>query len=125
MEELAATALVEGLPATAPVGFALVEAGGEELLVSATLAGVAGVRGIALGVLATGEPHGPEALEAGERRLLATGRPVEFGGRRMAAVLAVDVTERTRTEAALRESERQLEAAQRMAGMGWWVLWPE
>ncbi len=125
MEELAATALVEGLPPTAPVGFALVEAGGEELLVSPMLAGVPGVRGIALGVLATGEPHGPEALEAGERRLLATGRPVEFGGRRMAAVLAVDVTERTQTEAALRESERQLEAAQRMARMGWWVLWPE
>jgi hypothetical protein len=95
MEEFAATALVEGLPATAPVGFALVEAGGEELFVSPALAGVPGVRGIALGVLATGEPHGPEALEAGERRLLATGRPVEYGGRRMAAVLAVDITDRT------------------------------
>lgn len=125
MDELAATALVEDLPATAPVGFALVEAGGDELLVSPTLAGVPGVRGIALGVLATGEPHGPEPLEAGERRLLVTGRPVEYGGRRLAAVLAVDITERGRTEAALRESERRLEAAQRMAGMGWWVLWPD
>jgi signal transduction histidine kinase len=123
-EELAATALVEGLPAGAPVAFALVEAGGEELLVSPALAGVDGVRKVALVVLATGEPHGPEALDAGGRRLLATGRPVEYGGRRMAAVLAIDVTDRARTESALRESERRLEAAQRMARMGWWVLWP-
>jgi signal transduction histidine kinase len=40
-------------------------------------------------------------------------------------VLAVDVTERARTDAALRESERALAGAQRMARMGWWVLWPK
>jgi signal transduction histidine kinase len=124
-EELAATALVEGLAADAPVGFALVEAGGEELLVSRSLAGVDGVRELALGVLATGAPQGPQEIEAGERRVVLTGRPVEYGGRRMAAVLAVDVTEWARTEAALRESERRLSAAQRMAAMGWWVLWPQ
>jgi signal transduction histidine kinase len=124
-EEFAATTLVEGLPTGAPVGFALVEAGGEELLVSPALVGVEGVRKLALGVLATDAAHGPEAVEAGERRLLVTGRPVEYSGRRMAAVLAIDVTDRTLTEAALRESERRLSAAQRMARMGWWVLWPQ
>jgi signal transduction histidine kinase len=125
-EELAATALVEGLEAGAPVGFALVEAGGEELLASPSLADVEGIRGLALDVLATGRAHAGAELGAPDgRRLVATGRPLELDGRRMAAVLAVDVTEWTRVEADLRESERELSAAQRMARMGWWVLWPQ
>jgi signal transduction histidine kinase len=125
-EEQAATALVERLDAGAPVGFALVEAGGEELLLSPSLAGTEGVRNLALSVLATGAEHGPQEIGApGGRRMVATGRPLEHEGRRLAAVLAVDVTERRRTEAALRESERWLSAAQRMARMGWWVLWPQ
>jgi len=124
-EELAAAALVEGLETGAPLGFALVEAGGEELLVSPALAGMDGVRKLALGVLATGTAQGPQELETAAGRLMvATGRPLEHRGRRMAAVLAVDVTDWARTESALRESERRLSAAQRMAGMGWWVLWP-
>jgi len=125
-EELAATALVECLEAGAPVGFALVEAGGEELLVSPSLAAVQGVRGLALDVLATGRAtHGTELAAGDGRRLVAACRPLELDGRRMAAVLAVDVTDWARTEAALRESERRLSAAQRMARMGWWVLWPQ
>jgi signal transduction histidine kinase len=124
-QDRAAAALVESLEAGTPVGFALVQAGGDELLRSPSLVGVDGVRELALGVLATGAAHGPAPLDApGGRRLVATGRSLEHAGRRMAAVLAVDVTDWTRTEAALRESERRLSAAQRMARMGWWVLWP-
>ena len=124
--ERAVTALVQRLEAGAPVGFALVEAGGEELLLSPGLAGVDGVRRLALSVLATGAEHGPQEIGAPDGRLMvATGRPLELDGRRMAAVLAVDITEWTRTETALRESERRLSAAQRMARMGWWVLWPQ
>ena len=123
--ELAATALVEGLEAGAPVGFALVEAGGEELLMSPSLAAVQGVRGLALDVLATGREHDGAPLDAADgRRLVATCRPLVLGGRRLAAVVAVDVTEWTRTERELRDSERELAAVQRMARMGWWVLWP-
>jgi signal transduction histidine kinase len=83
------------------------------------------VRGIALDVLATGRANDGAALEAPDgRRLVATCRPLVHEGRRMAALLAVDVTDWARTEAALRRSERELAAAQRMARMGWWVLWP-
>ncbi|HWM12013.1 MAG TPA: ATP-binding protein [Solirubrobacteraceae bacterium] len=76
-------------------------------------------------MLATGRASDGSALDAPDgRRLVATCRPLTHEGRRMAAVLAVDVTDWTRTEAALRGSERELAAAQRMARMGWWVLWP-
>jgi signal transduction histidine kinase len=61
----------------------------------------------------------------GGRRFVATAQPLEHAGRRLAAVLAVDVTEHARTDAALRESERALADAQRMARMGWWVVWPD
>src|SRR5918996_805994 len=64
-EEFAATALVEGLTAGMPVGFALVAADGAAVLSSAALAGVAGL------------------------------------------------------------SERALADAQRMARMGWWIVWPQ
>jgi signal transduction histidine kinase len=125
-EEFAAAALVEGLAAGAPVGFALVAGDGEPVLTSAALAGVAGVAELADEVLAGGRPisdrelHGP-----GGRRFVASARPLEHGSRRLAAVLAVDVTEHARTDAALRESERALADAQRMARMGWWIVWPQ
>jgi signal transduction histidine kinase len=35
------------------------------------------------------------------------------------------VTEHARTDAALRESESALADAQRMARMGWWIVWPQ
>jgi len=125
-EELAATALVEGLGPRAPVGFALVAADGEPLLASAALAGVAGIAEVADEVLTTGRVVTARALHGlGDRRFAAWARPLEHGGRRLAAVLAVDVTEQARTDAALRESQRRLAAAQRMARMGWWVLWPQ
>jgi signal transduction histidine kinase len=125
-EEFAATALVEGLAPGAPVGFALVAADGEPALCSAALEGVAGIGELAGDVLAAGRPvsdrelHGP-----GGRRFVASARPLEHDGRSLAAVLAVDVTEHARTDAALRESESALADAQRMARMGWWVVWPQ
>jgi signal transduction histidine kinase len=125
-EEFAATALVEGLAAGAPVGFALVAADGEPVFSSAALAGVAGVAELAGEVLAGDGPVSGRELHApGGRRFVASARPLEHGERRLAAVLAVDVTEHARTDAALRESERALADAQRMARMGWWVVWPQ
>jgi signal transduction histidine kinase len=125
-EEFAAGALIDGLTAGAPAGFALVAADGEAVLSSAPLAGVAGIAELAADVLASGRAVTGRALEGpAGRRFVATARPLEDGGRRLAAVLAVDVTEHARTDAALRESERALADAQRMARMGWWVLWPE
>jgi signal transduction histidine kinase len=124
-EELAASALLEGLTAAAPVGFALVAAGGERLLATRSLAGVAGVEELAAEVLASGRAAAERELHDGDgRRFVASARPLEHAGRRMAAVMAVDVTDQARTDAALRESERALSAAQRMACMGWWVVWP-
>jgi signal transduction histidine kinase len=126
MEEFAATALVEGLAAGAPVGFALAAAGGEPLLCSASLSEVAGSGELAGDVLAGGGPvTGRELYGPGGRRFVATARPLEHDGHRLAAVLAVDVTEHARTDAALRESERALADAQVMARMGWWVVWPQ
>ncbi len=125
-EEFAATALVDGLAAGAPVGFALVAADGEPMLRSAALGGVAGIAELAGEVLASGRPvTGRELHGPGGRRFAASARPLDHDGRRLAAVLAVDVTEHARTDAALRESERALAGAQRMARMGWWVVWPQ
>ena len=125
-EEFAATALVEGLTAGAPVGFALVAADGEPVLASAALEGVVGVTELAGEVLAGGRPAGGRELHGpGGRRFVASARSLDHDGRLLAAVLAVDVTEHVRTDAALRESERALADAQRMARMGWWVVWPQ
>jgi GAF domain-containing protein len=123
-QELVATALVEGLPAAAPAGFALFEEDGTPALVSPSLEGVDGVAALAAEALDVG-PVGGRPLAAGPRRLLAYARPLQVDGRRAAAIVAVDVTERARTEAALRESERALTDALRMARMGWWVVWPQ
>jgi signal transduction histidine kinase len=126
MEEFAATALVEGLAAGAPVGFALAAADGDPLLCSAALSGVAGIGELAGEALAGDRPvAGRELHGPGGRRFVASARPLDHDGRRLAAVLAVDVTEHARTDAALRESERALADAQRMARMGWWVVWPQ
>ena len=121
-EEFAAAALVEGLTAGAPVGFALVAPEGERVLASASLAGVAGLDELAAEVLASGAPATERELHgAGGRRFVASARPLDG----LAAVVAVDITEHARTDRALRESERALTDALRMARMGWWVLWPQ
>jgi signal transduction histidine kinase len=125
-EEFAASALIEGLTAAAPVGFALVAADGEPVLSSAPLAGVAGIAELAGEALASGRAVTDRDLQGpGGRRFVASAQPLEHDGRRLASVLAVDVTEHARTDAALRESERALADAQRMARMGWWIVWPE
>ena len=96
------------------------------MLASASLAGVAGVAELASEVLAGGRPAvGRELQGGGGRRFVASARALEHDERRLAAVVAVDVTEHALTDAALRESERTLADAQRMARMGWWVLWPQ
>jgi signal transduction histidine kinase len=124
-EEFAASALLEGLAAGAPVGFALVAAGGEHVLRTASLAGIEGIEELADEVLASGRAASERELQsAGGRRYAASARPFEQDGRRLAAVMAVDITEQARTQLALHESERALTDAQRMARMGWWVLWP-
>jgi signal transduction histidine kinase len=121
-EEFAAAALIEGLTTGAAVGFALVAPSGELVLASASLAGVAGVDELAAEVHASGAPAAERELHgAGGRRFVASARPLDG----LAAVVAVDVTEHARTDRALRESERALTDALRMARMGWWVLWPQ
>src|SRR5262245_48852226 len=101
MEDFAATALVEGLAAGAPVGFALAAADGEPLLCSAALNGVAGITELAAEVLDAGrQMTGRELHGSNGRRFAAWARPLEHDGRRLAAVLAVDVTEHARTDAA-------------------------
>jgi signal transduction histidine kinase len=125
-EEFAASALLEGLTAGAPVGFALVAAGGEQVLATASLAGMEGIDVLADEVLAGGRATAERELRsAGGRVYSASARPFEHEGRRLAAVMAVDITEHARTKATLHESERALTDAQRMARMGWWVLWPK
>jgi signal transduction histidine kinase len=125
-EEFAAGALVEGLQAGAPVGFALVAAEGGPVLATASLTGLAGIDELASEVLASGRAAAERELHSADGRcFVASARPLEHDGRRLAAVMAVDITEHARTDAALRESERALSDAQRMARMGWWVLWPE
>jgi signal transduction histidine kinase len=123
-KELAAGALLEDLAAGAPVGFALVAADGERVFATASLAGLEGLDELAAEVLASGRPAAERELGSGGRRFVTSARPLEHDGCRLAAVMAVDVTEHARTDAALRESERVLSDAQRMARMGWWVLWP-
>src|SRR5687768_17090653 len=125
-EELAVAALLQGLTASAPVAFAIVAEGGEPVLATASSAGLAGLEELAREVLATGRPAPERELQSiSGRSFVASARPLEHGGRTLAAVMAVDVTEHARTDAALRESERALSDAQRMARMGWWVLWPQ
>src|SRR4051812_8002494 len=83
-------------------------------------------------VIRTGRPatglelEGPAVGDAADlRRWVAAYHPMELDGRRMAAVVVVDVTERRRAEEALRESERLLSGAQRMAGLGAWTFLAE
>ncbi len=124
LEELAATALVECLVAGAPAGFALMADDGERVLHSPALAGL-DLAPLADEVLAGDRAVSGRELHAGGRRFVASASPLEHAGRRLAAVLAVDVTDQARTDRELRESERALADAQRMARMGWWVAWPQ
>jgi signal transduction histidine kinase/PAS domain-containing protein len=148
-QAFAAAALVQGLQADAPIGFAVHD---EELrfeLLSHSLAAIYGrppqehlgrritqilpggpageIEGLLAvvrdtGVARTGvEVDATTAAEPGELRTwVATLYPLDIEGRRLVGVVLVDVTERRRAQEALQESERVLSGAQRMAGLGWW-----
>ena len=149
-QAFAAAALIEGLPADAPIGFAVHD---EELrfeLVSPSLAAINGrpaaehlgrrvgdilpaelaqpVEALLAGVRDTGAPRtgvqmrgSTEASLGDHREWVADFLPVDLDDRRLVGVVVVDVTERHRAEEALRETERLLSGAQRMAGLGWWT----
>ena len=74
-------------------------------------------------VAATREPllRLEPAIEAGrERGWLISVYPLDYGGRELIAVVALDVTESRRAQQRLHESRERLEGAQRMAGVGSW-----
>jgi len=148
-QAFAAAALVQGLEADAPIGFAVHD---EELrfeLLSHSLAAIYGrppeehlgrritqilpggpageIEGLLVDVRDTGVARTGVELDATTaaapaelRTWVATLYPLDIDGRRLVGVIVVDVTERRRAQEALRESERVLSGAQRMAGLGWW-----
>ena len=148
-QALAASALVEGLPADAPIGFAVHDEELRFVVVSPSLAAIngrppadhlgrrvtdilppelataveallAGVRDS--GIARTGIDMDGATHAARGRRAWVTGfYPVTLGDRRLVGAVVVDVTDRRRAEEALRESEAELSGAQRMAGIGWWT----
>jgi PAS domain S-box-containing protein len=147
----ASAALVQGLQADAPVGFAVIDGERRYALVSESLAAICGappeahigrtVAEVAPSwivpfvertvdvVIARGEPvpgvavDGPSAADPTDiRRWIGAAYPIELGDRRLVAIILVDVTERRRAEGQLRESERLLSGAQRMAGLGTWTF---
>ncbi|HYI70471.1 MAG TPA: PAS domain S-box protein [Skermanella sp.] len=75
-----------------------------------------------------GETQAPMILklrhsDGRSRRVLITaGAFSDASGRLFLVVAANDVTERERQEERLRENERRLRQAQRIAGIGWWTI---
>ena len=149
-QALAASALVQGLQADAPIGFAVHDEELRFLLVSNSLAATNGMpaadhlgRRLAevlpaelaaavdgmlgevrdTGVARTGiEIDGATHARPDEIRSWVAGYyPVALGGRRLVGAVLVDVTDRRRAQEALSESEAELSGAQRMAGVGWWT----
>ena len=149
-QALAAAALVEGLRADAPIGFAVHDEQLRFELVSRSLAEINGrppaehlgrrvtdilppelaepVEALLAEVRDTGEARtgieidGSTHATQGERRTWVAGfYPMVVGERRLVGVVVVDVTDRRRAQEALRESEAELSGAQRMAGIGWWT----
>jgi signal transduction histidine kinase/PAS domain-containing protein len=149
-QALAASALVKGLPADAPIGFAVHDEQLRFELVSHSLAAINGrpvaehfgrrvtdilppalaaaVEGLLTEVRDTGtartgiEIDGATDAQPGERRTWVAGfYPMQIPGRRLVGVVLVDVTDRRRAQEALKESEAVLSGAQRMAGVGWWT----
>jgi PAS domain S-box-containing protein len=149
-QALAAAALVEGLRADAPIGFAVHDEQLRFQLVSHSLADMNGrppaehlgrrvtdilppelagpVESMLAEVRDTGEARtgieidGTTAGTRGEARSWVAGfYPMAVGERRHVGVVVVDITDRRRAQEALRESEAELSGAQRMAGVGWWT----
>ncbi|HEV7366664.1 MAG TPA: ATP-binding protein [Gemmatimonadales bacterium] len=80
--------------------------------------------GLHHGLEGTGTQRGDVALAQHQRKdgsivdMELVSREMELGGRRARLVLATDISERTRTRAALHQSEEQLRQAQRMDAAG-------
>ncbi|HEV8177040.1 MAG TPA: PAS domain S-box protein, partial [Gemmatimonadales bacterium] len=80
--------------------------------------------GLHHGLERTGAPRGEVALAQHQRKdgtivdMELVSHEMELGGRRARLVLATDISERTRTRAALHQSEEQLRQAQRMDAAG-------
>jgi signal transduction histidine kinase/PAS domain-containing protein len=149
-QAFAAEAMVLGLEADAPIGFAVHDEQLRFELVSDSLAAMNGrpaaehiglrvrdilppllagpVERLLKDVLDSGEPRttlemtGTTLASPGELRTwVASFYPMHPPVGRRVGVVVVDVTDRRRMEDALRESERVLSGAQQMAGLGWWT----
>jgi len=149
-QAFAASALIQGLPADAPIGFAVHDEQLRFELVSNSMAAINGRpaadhlgRRVAdilplelaepvdallaevrdTGVARTGiEIDGATHARPGEVRTWVAGYyPMALAERRLVGVVLVDVTDRRRAQEALSESEAVLSGAQRMAGVGWWT----
>jgi two-component system sensor histidine kinase/response regulator len=106
---------LSGTPAEAQLGRRLTEALPGEVgeVAEASLRAVAATRRPLLRL----EP----AIEAGrERGWLISVYPLDYGGRELIAVVALDVTASRRMQQRLQESRTRLAGAQRMAGVGSW-----
>ena len=152
-QALAAAALIDGLGADAPVGFAIHDADLRFVAVSPSLAALNGnpvadhigrrvpemlpgelgehVEALMAEVRDRGEQRtGVEVqgstADPGDLRIwVAAYYPFSLGGRHHVGAVVVDVTERRRAQEATRESERALSGAQRMAGLGWWTWYAD
>jgi signal transduction histidine kinase len=148
-QAFAAAALVQGMQADAPIGFAIHDDHLRFEVVSQSLAaingrpaadhlgrrvteilpgGIAGeVEALLAQVRDSGVPRTGVELDGttdaapGEMRTwVAAYYPIEVDGRRLVGQILVDITDRRRAQEALRQSERLLSGAQQMAGIGWW-----
>ena len=112
-----APALLGTLEPGAPAGVAVHDESLRELLRSPSLAGVEVDDG-AREALAAGRPVRGVELTGGGRAWVADWYPLERDGRRLAACVAVDVTEHDAAEARLRASRERLDRAQDLALLG-------
>jgi signal transduction histidine kinase len=145
-EAVAALALIEGLPSDTPTALLLVDADDRVILASPTLAVLSGgPPGVGAGPLTALVPEDTAAqLAALARAVRREGRPatceidvghpdgrprhwqvtvrrLEVDGEVLAGLVVTDATRGSGADASLLETERQLETAQRIARMGWWI----
>lgn len=112
-----ASALLATLDAGASAGVAIHDAELRELVRTPSLDGVEVSDG-ARRALDDGRPIGGVELTGGGRAWVASWYPLERGGRRLVACVAIDVTEHEAAEARLRASRERLDRAQGLAGLG-------
>lgn len=139
-----AAALFAALAPGSPVGIAVHDEALRMTLVTPSLAALTGLPAEALlgRTLAEALPEAGVPVDAALRRVAETGRPLaevegpapiggdvtwlvsvhplDHGGRRLLAGVAVDVSERRAAEDRLRDSRRMLAEAERLAGVGSW-----